>query len=230
MNDHPDVIERLEALERRVSALEHPLAAHLPHSATEPKKAFAPHTAEATASAPVKSIFSVFGIALLGIAGAYVLRALEQTGRLPRLAVAGASIVYAFLWLAWAARVRSSPRFTGSIYAATSALILAPMLWELTLRFKVLSAPVTAVLVCSYALAAFALQWKHDLKPVLRVACIAAAGLALALAFASHELLPFVVALLILSVVCEFVPGCDRVPEVSALIALAADAANWVFI
>jgi len=49
------------------------------------------------------------------------------------------------------------------------------------LRFKVLSASVAAVLVCGYALAAFALQWKHDLKPVLRVACIAALGLALAL-------------------------------------------------
>ena len=234
MNDRPDAIERLEkrleALERRVSALEHPLAAHLPRPATEPKKAFAPQTAGATASAPAKSIFSVVGIALLGIAGAYVLRALEQTDPLPRVAVAGAGIVYAFLWLAWAARVRGGPRFTSSIYSATSALILAPMLWELTLRFKVLPASVAAVLVCGYALAAFALQWKHDLKPVLRVACIAAAGLALALAVASHALLPFVMVLLVLAAVCEFVPGCDRVPEVAALVALAADAAIWVLI
>jgi len=230
MNNHSDVIERLEALERRVSALEHPLAAHLPRPATEPKKAFAPQTAGATASATAKSIFSVMGIALLGIAGAYVLRALEQTGPLPRIAAAGAGIVYAFLWLAWAAHVRGGPRFTSSIYAATSALILAPMLWELTLRFKVLPAPVAAVLVCGYALATFALQWKHDLKPVVRVACIAAAGLALALAVASHAFLPFVVALLVLAAVCEFVPGCDRVPEVAALVALATDAAIWVFI
>lgn len=123
MNDRPDVIEllekRLEALERRVSALEDPLAAHLPRPATEPKKAFAPQTAGAAASAPTKSIFSVMGIALLGIAGAYVLRALEQTGPLPRVAVAGTGIVYAFLWLAWAAGVRGGPRFTSSIYAAT---------------------------------------------------------------------------------------------------------------
>ncbi len=172
----------------------------------------------------------MLGIALLGIAGAYVLRALEQTGPLPRVAVAFAGIVYACLWLAWAARVRGGPRFTSSIYAATSALILAPMLWELTLRFKVLPPSVVAVLVCGYALAAFALQRKNDLKPVLRVACIAAAGLALALASASHTFLPFVVVLLVLAVVCEFVPGCDRVPEVSALVALAADAAIWVLI
>ncbi len=234
MNDPPDVIERLEkrleALERRVSSLEPPLAAHLPRPITEPKKPFVPPTVGARASAPAKSIFSVLGIALLGIAGAYVLRSLEQTGPLPRVVVAGAGIVYACLWLAWAARVRGGPRFTSSIYAVTSALILAPMLWELTLRFKVLPPSVVAVLVYGYALTAFALQWKHDLKPVLRVACIAASGLALALAVATHAFLPFVVVLLVLAAVCEFVPGCDRAPEVSALVALAADAAIWVLI
>jgi hypothetical protein len=52
----------------------------------------------------------------------------------------------------------------------------------------------------------------------------------LALAIASHLFLPFVAALLILAAVCEFVPGCDRAPEVSALIALATDAAIWILI
>ncbi len=126
--------------------------------------------------------------------------------------------------------MRGGPRFTSSIYAATSVLILTPMFWELTLRFKVLPASVAAVLVCGYALAAFVLQWKHDLKPVLRVACIAAAGLVLALAVVSHALLPFVVAPLVLAAVCEFVPECDRAPEVAALVVLAADAAIWILI
>ena len=43
-------------------------------------------------------------------------------------------------------------------------------------------------------------------------------------------MLPFMVVLLMLTAVCEFVPGCDRAPEVGALVALAADAAIWILI
>jgi hypothetical protein len=222
--------QHIEALERRVDALEHPLAARWPRPSAESESAF---VAAAAAEPPqTGSLFPVLGKALLGIAGAYVLRAVEETSTLPRLIVAAVGIVYAFLWLVWAARVRGGPRFTSSIYAGTSALILAPMLWELTLRFNVLPASAAAVVVCLFALAAFALAafTPRDLEPVLRVACIAAAAFALALAIASHVLLPFVVVLLILAAVCEFVPGCDRVPEVGALVALAADAAIWILI
>jgi hypothetical protein len=236
MNDLPDEIERLrnrlEALEQRVDALEHPPAADWPHPFAEVESALAAASAAVEPPAQPGTLFPVLGKALLGIAGAYVLRAVEETSALPRLTVAAAGIAYAFLWLIWAARVRGGPRFTSSIYAGTSALILAPMLWELTLRFNVLPAAAAAVVVCGFALAAFALAafTPRDLKPVVRVACAAAAALALGLAIASHVLLPFVVVLLILGAVCEFVPGCDRVPEAGALIALAADAAIWILI
>ena len=241
MNDLPDAIgqltermkaleRRAEALESRVDALEHPLAARWPKPL---------HGAEAAAAEPLPaagpavesgSWFPVLGKALLGIAGAYVLRAVEETGSLPRLMVAAAGIVYAFLWLIWAARAHRGPRFSASLYAATSALILAPMLWELTLRFNVLPAADAAAVVCVYALASQALARARKRKSVLRVGLIAAAALAFALAMASHALLPFVVVLLILAAVGQFVPGCDGVPEGSLLIALAADALIWILI
>ncbi|MGD1064836.1 MAG: hypothetical protein ABR860_16390 [Terracidiphilus sp.] len=236
MNDLPDEIERLrnrlDALEQRVDALEHPPAADWPHPFAEVESALAAASAAVEPPAQPGNLFPVVGKALLGIAGAYVLRAVEETSALPRLTVAAAGIAYAFLWLVWAARVRGGPRFTSSIYAGTSALILAPMLWELTLRFNVLPAAAAAVVVCGFALTAFALATftPRDLKPVVRVACVAAAALALALAIASHVFLPFVAGLLLLAAVCEFVPGCDRVPEVGALVALAADAAIWILV
>ncbi|MDR3753181.1 MAG: hypothetical protein P4K93_07140 [Terracidiphilus sp.] len=236
MNDLPDEFERLrnrlEALERRVDTLEHPLAADWPHPLAEVESALVAASAAVEPPAQPGNLFPVLGKALLGIAGAYVLRAVEETSAFPRLIVAAAGIAYAFLWLVWAARLRGGPRSTSSIYAGTSALILAPMLWELTLRFNVLPAAAAAVVVCVFGLTAFALAafTPRDLKPVVRVACAAAAALALALAIASHVLLPFIVVLLILGAVCEFVPGCDRVPEVCALVALAADAAIWILI
>ncbi len=236
LRQHIETLDRrLEQLESRVDALEHPLAARWPHSSVEPEAALAAATQAGESHAQAGSLFPVLGKALLGIAGAYVLRAVEETSAAPRLIVAAGGIVYAFLWLVWAARVRGGPRIAGSLYAGTSALILAPMLWELTLRFNVLPAAAAAAIVCSFALAAFGLTQlaptpARDLKPVLRVASIAAAALAVALAIASHIFLPFVAALLLLATVCEFVPECDRAPEVNALVALAADAVIWILI
>lgn len=232
MHDLPDGIERLEkrmeVLERRVYALEHPLEARWPDPSPELATGAVLPTEGAVLQASVGSMFPVLGVAMLGIAGAYVLRAAEESNSLPRLAAAVAGIAYAFAWLVWAARVRGGLRFTSTIFAATSALILAPMVWELTLRFKVFSPSIAAAIVSSFALAAIGLG--HDRLPVLRTSCIAAAGLALALAVASHALLPFVVALLVLVAVCEFVPRVEVVPEVRALVALAADTAIWILI
>ncbi len=236
LEQHIAALERrLEKAESRVEALEHPLAARWPRPSAEVEASVAAVASAGESPAQAGSLFPVLGKALLGIAGAYVLRAVEETSAAPRLIVAAGGIAYAFLWLVWAARVRGGPRIAGSLYAGTSALILAPMLWELTLRFNVLPAAAAAAIVCSFALAAFGLTQlaptpARDLKPVLRVASIAAAALAVALAIASHIFLPFVAALLLLAAVCEFVPGCDRAPEVNALVALAADAVIWILI
>jgi hypothetical protein len=236
LRQHIAALDRcLERLESRVEALEHPLAARWPQPSTEVNASVAAVASAGESSAQAGNLFPVLGKALLGIASAYVLRAVEETSTLPRLIVAAAGIVYAFLWLIGAARVRGGPRVASSIYAGTSALILAPMLWELTLRFDVLPAAAAATVVCGFALAVlgltqFAPMPTRDLKPVVRVVSIAVTALAVALGIASHMLLPFVAALLILSAVCEFVPGCARVPEAAALIALAADAAIWILI
>ncbi len=245
MNDLPDEVERfnkrLEALERRVAtlepriaALEHPLSARWPQRSPELEQTPAQQAEEEAALAPASSVFGVLGRALLGIAGAYALRAVEEASSLPRLAVASAGIVYAFLWLVLAARLRGGRQFARTVYSATSALILAPMLWELTLRFKVIPGATAACVLCLYAVAAVGLawkqEWKRDLTPVLRVGGVAPAGLALALALASHTMVPFIVALLILAAMSEFVPAMQSAPEVRALAALAADAAIWVLI
>jgi hypothetical protein len=233
MDDLPDEIERLEkrmeVLERRVHALEYPLDASWPHPAQELEDLPAA-PAVSPVVAPAGSIFPVLGKAMLGIAGAYVLRAVEASSSLPRLATAAAGIAYAFAWLAWAARVRGGLRFTSTIYAGTSSLILAPMVWELTLHFKVFSPVMAAGVVCGFALLAVGLAWTRDRLPVLRTGAISAAGLALALALASHTLVPFVVVLLVLTAVCEFASPFKDALAVRALVALAADAAIWTLV
>ncbi len=234
MADLPGDLERLttrmEKLERRVYALEHPseTAGSLP--APESNLAPAAQAGEVRSLALAGGTFSVLGQAMLGIAGAYLLRAVAESSVLPRPAVAALAIVYAILWLAWAARVPAGAWFASATYACTSALILAPMLWELTLRFKVLPAAVTAGVLGVFVMAASALAWKRNLASVFWVANVTAVAVAFTLSIATHEMAPFIAALLLMAVICEYAAGRNRDLGVRSLVALAADLGVWALI
>jgi hypothetical protein len=231
MGDLPDALEQLTArlatLERRVDALEHPSAAPI---APEPLVPPSAEAGEGLSLAQAGGAFSVLGKAMLGIAGAYLLRAVAESSSLPRLAIAAVAIVYALLWLVAAARVPAEEWFSSTVYAGTSALILAPMLWELTLSFKVLPAPATAVILAIFVTVATALAWKRDRAPVLWVANSTAAAAALALSVATHQLLPFIASLLWMALISEYAAARNLQQSVRFLPALAADAAIWALI
>ncbi len=235
MNDLPDVLERvtsrLDALEQRVFALEHPHDS--PDAAPEVTTDAAPAPAanpESGQEFPVTTsggIFPVLGKAMLGIAGAYLLRAVAESSSLPRGGVAAIAIAYALAWLVRASRAKAGEWLAGTVYACTSALILAPMLWELTLRFLVLPAWATAAVVCGFVIAASALAWKRSFAPVLWVANVTAAGIALPLSIASHQVMPFIAALLVMALICEWAATFKHESGIRILVALAADAAIW---
>jgi hypothetical protein len=235
MNDLPDVLERLttrlDALEHRVLALEHPtdsaVGAPIVMTDAAPTLVANPESDQEFPVTVSGGIFPVLGKAMLGIAGAYLLRAVAESSSLPKVGVAAIAIAYALAWLVWASRAKAGEWLVGTVYACTSALILAPMLWELTLRFKVLSAPATAAVVCGFVVAASALAWKRAFAPVLWVANVTAAAIALPLSIASHQMMPFIVVLLVMVLICEWAATFERESGVRVLVALAADAAIW---
>ena len=228
MEDLPEALNRLttrlETLEQRVYVLEHPSEVFTSLSAAEPTPPHAPPVAE-TLPFVQAGVFAVLGKALLGIAGAYLLRAVAESGSLPRLAVAAVAIVYALLWLVSASRAKTW--FASATYACTSALILAPMLWELTLRFKVLPPAGAAGVLSIFVCAATALAWKRNLTSIYWVANAAAAVAALALSIATHDLTPFIAALLLMILVSEYAAGINRELSIRPLVAAAADLAIW---
>ena len=234
MGDLPEGITRLAArlaaLERRVEALEHPSQPPIAVAAPEPMPSRAAQTGEALPSALAGGAFPVVGQALLGIAGAYLLRAVAESNSLPKLGVAAVAIAYAVFWLVWATRAPAGAWFASAIYACTSALILAPMLWELTLRFNVLPAAATAGVLGAFVCAASALAWKRNLASVVWVANATAAPLALALSIATHMLLPFIATLLAMVLIGEYAAARDRGLGVRLLVAAAADVAVWALI
>jgi hypothetical protein len=156
MNDLPVTLDqltaRLETLEQRIYVLEHPSPVDSV-SATQMPTPGATHKPRKVSLPPrPPALFSVLGKAMLGIAGAYLLRAVAESTSLPKAAVAAIAIAYALMWLVWAVRVQADTWIPSAIYAGTSALILAPMLWELTLSFKVLSATAAAAILAAFIL------------------------------------------------------------------------------
>jgi hypothetical protein len=233
MNDLPATLDqltaRLETLEQRVYVLEHPSSADAV-AATNAAAPATPQFAEGLSSAQTAGLFSVLGKAMLGIAGAYLLRAVAESTSLPKAAVAAIAIAYALMWLVWAVRVQADTWIPSAIYAGTSALILAPMLWELTLSFKVLSPVASAAILAAFILAASALAWKRNLTPVFWIANLAAAIAALALAIATRELTPFLAVLLLMAVICEYSSEHHHARSVRPFVAVAAGLAIWVSI
>lgn len=225
MPDLPEALsrleERVEALEQRVAALECPTVSHAQVAIREPEQ----RSSGESSSSITTAALSVFGRAMLGIAGAYALRALAESGALPLPAVAAVAIAYALAWLVAASRTRKGDWLRSTTYACTAWLILAPMLWELTLTFKILTAPVTAAVLGLFVVTASALGWRRGLISGLWVSYGTAAMIALALASVSHELVPFVAVLLLMVLIAEYraMRGSDG--GVRVLAALAADLA-----
>jgi hypothetical protein len=235
MSDRPETLEqlsaRMDALEKRV----HKLDATAPAPVRPVVQTAAPQAAMGPASdlpsaEQVSGAFLLLGKSMLGIAGAYLLRAFAESGVLPRLLIAAVAIAYAIGWLAAAARLSTRMRFASALYAGTSALILAPMLWELTMRFHVLSAAAAAGVLAFFVAAATALDWKHERATDFGVTYGAAALTALALSIATHEMVAFLFLLLAMLAVCEYKSVRGSAPAIRMVVAAMADCAAWFLI
>ena len=203
----PDVeqlIERIRDLERRVAALEHPAekatialaesaVTARPLTALQRPKPPATWRGFPPAEMPGGAV-PILGKAVLGIAGAYLLRAVAESGSIPKLPVLIVAIVYAALWMVWAVRTHTSSRFASTAYGITSALILSPLLWESTVRFQVLSPTLAAAVLVAFVALAMALAWQRDLQVIPWIATLATVATAVALIIETRELVPLTAA------------------------------------
>lgn len=229
MNDLPEVLtrlnQRLETLEHRVSVLEHPTEVIEALPAPVPTSSAVAPASPPNSFADAGATFPVFGKAMLGMAGAYMLRAIAESGSFPKLAVVALAIAYAAMWLIWAVRVPARAWFASTTYAATSALILAPMLGELTLRFHFLTPTAASAVLTAFVLASCALAWKRDLTPIVWVAALTSACAAIPLLVATHDVLPFLCVLLLTAAVIEAASAQNHWRSVRPIPAMAADIA-----
>jgi hypothetical protein len=219
-----ELTERVTALERRLSALEH--SSQVPSSSV----ALSP-AAESTHSPSVgtlatqvqPSLLSLSGIAVLGIAGAYVLRAFAESGVFPPWMAVALGLVYAAAWLAWAARPRGPTNLARYVYVVTAALILVPMLWESTVRFQMLKPPVTAAVLAAFAILATTLAWRANLSAIAWVGTVTPVITAVILMVATRMFVPFVLSLLTIALLSELFAIRGRWLGLRPVVAAAAD-------
>lgn len=226
--------ERLRELEHRVSALEgQPASASLAPSESggiAGPKSRPQQQQDSPAPTLPTGVLPVFGKAVLGIAGAYLLRAVAESGFLPKLLLLIVAIVYAGMWLALAVRTHASNGFASVTYAVTATMILSPLLWESTVRFQILQPAFTAAILVAFVALALALAWRENLQAIPWVATIAGVATALALLIATRELVPFTVGLLAVALATEVAVCLGHPLSLRALPAIAADFAVWLLV
>jgi hypothetical protein len=234
-SDLEQLNERVRELESRISALEgredksaSPTPASLDYSLQRPRPP-ATWGGFPAAEFPDGAI-PILGKAVLGIAGAYLLRAIAESGAIPKLPVLLVAIVYAALWMVWAVRTHAARRFASVAYAITSTLILSPLLWESTVRFHVLTPAFTAVVLVAFFAITLGLAWTRNLQLIPWIATLATVTTAVALIIETHELVPLTAALLAVSLATEAAACLDHRLSLRAIPALAADFAVFLLV
>jgi hypothetical protein len=184
----PDDLEReVRDLARRVAHLEQLL---------EVGQALSPANKVVQALPPpslpeTTTLLPVLGRSLLGLAGAYLLRALTESGTFAPQAGVAIGLLYALLWLVWAARTPAARRIETALRSLTSVLVLSPLLWEATLRFHAISTWTAGAILLVFTVFGLAVSWRKDLLVVATITTLAGLGTAAALLMATHDVLPF---------------------------------------
>lgn len=220
--DWDDFRSALEQLEARVASLEQRVEA-APAAAPPPRPA--PVTPAQAALAEGAGVIPILGRALLGLAGAYGLRALTESHALPPKTGVFAAILYAVAWLVWAARTQAGRRAETVIYSLTAALVLGPLLWESTLRLQVVSTWTAALVLLLFTGFGLLISWHKNLLIVATISTLTGVLTAAALLIGSHDVVPFTLLLLAIAAAVEACACLDHWLSERWLTAAAADLA-----
>ncbi|ACG74410.1 conserved hypothetical protein [Anaeromyxobacter sp. K] len=195
-----ELTQAVERLERRVGALEAHTSALRGASARAAGTAAVgrgPAAADAAALAGgLAGGLTVAGRSFLVLAGAFVLRAVTDAGRLPPwLGVAlGVALAFALLALAdragRAAPAGGPPPASAVAHGLTAALVGFPLVFEAATRLRLLGPGAAALALAALAGPALAVSWRRRLPALAWIAALGAVATALALAAASGRFAP----------------------------------------
>lgn len=206
LNDWESLQQRVRELERRVAHLEQGTRTE-PESTAILQPAAVQGSGETVAQPAVlvdtASAVPVLGRSLLALAGAYLLRALTEMGTLPVGAGIAAGIAYATLWLGLAARTAPERKLASIMYSLASVLVLTPLIWEATVRFKVFPASLSAFILTAFTVIGLTISWRRNLTHIAWIATLAGVLTTAGLIFATFDIMPFTYGLLAIAAAVE---------------------------
>jgi hypothetical protein len=220
--DPAEVERELRGLAARVQALEERSASSVAPNPSRDREGavVVPSTAP-----PATDFLPALGRSLLALAGAYLLRALVESGTLPAGPGVTIGLLYAVLWLVLAARTPAEHRVEAALHALTSALVLAPLLWEATLRFHTVHDWPAALILLGFTIFGLTISWRKNLLIVATISTIAGLATAAALLVATRDIVPFVTVFLAVAAAVEISACLDHWLSERWLAAAAADLA-----
>jgi hypothetical protein len=150
-------------------------------------------------------LLTLAGRTLLVFGGAYLLRALTDTGLLPRPGGVVLGLAYASAWIGVADRAALQRRTSRLFHGLAALLIACPLLLEASTRFDVLSPAAAAALLTGFAFLAVAVAWHRDLQALAVIATTAAAFTAFTLAVTTGHVLPFAASAVMAAATAELI-------------------------
>lgn len=200
------VERRLAAIDARLQALESepPAQPALPVSAAGDQT-----QAVTVAGTDLVGALTLIGRTFVVFAGAYLLRAVTESGAIHRTTGVALGLVYAAAWTLVAWRVAPTRPLSATFFGACTVLAGFPLLWEATTRFGLLSPTAGAAALAATTSLVLVTAWRRNLHALAWIATVGACGLAALLLVMTGATVVFTVFLIALGVATLWL-GYDR--------------------
>jgi hypothetical protein len=205
-----ELSESLKSAERRLSALERglsPAAARRMRASLGGPTTPGPEAKDATGAvlrhdaASLAGTVSLAGRTLLVLAGAFFLRGLTDTGRLPPWIGVGLGFVYAGIWVLLADRAAGARKlWSAGFHGGAAVTIGFPLLFETTARFRLVPTWIAALLLSAFTAVALGVAARRRFQPLAWLVVLAAMPAAAALMVAQGRVAPPLLFLVLLGV------------------------------
>ena len=149
---------------------------------------------------------------------------------LPELASTAIGLIYAGSWLVASIRIRSGRRLSAAFEAITASCIIAPLLWEATVRFHTLSPAVSAAALSAFMILGEIAAWRRDHSALAGITALIGSATAIALIMATSDPLPFTIALVLAGAVVEYGAFRDQALAWRWVIAVSADLCAFLLV